>query len=116
MRTDIRRGDMFVYTPHGVDSVQRFTRPAVIVSNDIGNRFSPNVILCTLFGEKGKDFPLHVHVGPDEMNYLVKDSVVQCEMIFTVSKNELGRYIGHLSDEAMALIDESLGISVGVLV
>lgn len=105
-----------MYTPHGIDSVQRFTRPAVIVSNDIGNRFSPNVILCTLCSEKGKDFPLHVHVSPNEMNHLVKDSIVQCEMIFTVSKNELGRYIGRLNDDAMTRIDESLGISVGVLV
>ncbi len=116
MRTDIRRGDMFMYTPHGVDSVQRFTRPAVIVSNDIGNRFSPNVILCTLCREKAKAFPFHVHVRPDDMNYLVKDSIVQCEMIFTVSKNELGRYIGRLDNDAMTRIDESLGISVGVLV
>ena len=50
------------------------------------------------------------------MNHLVKDSIVQCEMIFTVSKNELGRYIGRLNDDAMTRIDESLGISVGVLV
>ena len=107
---------MYYYTPPGIDSVQRFTRPAVVVSNDVGNRHSPNVILCTLCGEKAKAFSLHVHVRPDDMNHLVKDSIVQCEMIFTVSKNELGRYIGRLDDEAMTRIDESLGISVGVLV
>ena len=116
MIRDVCRGDIFYYTPFSIDHVQRFKRPAVVVSNDKGNKYSPNVILCTICGEREKEFVAHVHVRPNKDNGLYKDSVVQCEMIFTVSKNELSDYIGHMDEETMSKIDEALGISVGVLI
>ena len=86
-RYDYMRGDIYMVDlnidSHGRE--QRGYRPCVIVSNNIGNKFSPIVTVIPITSSK-KDFKCHVPVVSEALD---KDSVVTCEQVKTVDKTRL---------------------------
>ena len=96
-----------------VGSEQGGRRPVLIVQNDRGNRYSPTVIVVPLTGSERKPaLPTHVYL-PAGAAGLRKPSVVLCEQVRTLEKSRLTRYLGRLSDCAMARIDQALERSIG---
>lgn len=64
-RSPILRGDI-LYAELGaaVGSEQAGFRPVVVVQNDVGNRYSPTVVVAPLTSNIRKNIlPTHVHVG-----------------------------------------------------
>lgn len=90
-------------------SEQTADRPAVIVSNDIGNRHAPIVELVYLTTRKKVNLPTHVYIGSAE-----KPSIALCEQIVTVCKSRLQRHIGSVTAEEMQNIDKALTKSLGI--
>jgi len=113
-KKEIKRGDI-VYIDLGKlhnGSIQDGYRPCVIIQNDIGNKYSPCVIVCPLTSRGKKSMPTHVDVGIEDGLY--SDSVVLCEQIQTRCKSEIKtRAILHLSDKKMDEINKALAISIG---
>lgn len=107
----ITRGDMYyVNMPqHAVGSEQKGKRPAIIVSNDTGNKYAPVVEVVYLTGMQKKNLPTHVGIQSS-----VIPSVALCEQIDTVSKTRLDRYIGHVSGKEQWAIDRALAVSIGL--
>lgn len=104
------RGDMFFVTRRGDDSIgaeMRSGRPAIIVSNDISNKFSDVVEVVFLTSREKKELPTHVQVVGKVL------STALCEQINTVSKARLGNFIRSCTDEEMANIDKALMESLG---
>lgn len=96
-----------------VGSEQGGVRPVLVIQNDIGNRFSPTVIVLAVTGQLGKaKLPTHVEVAA-EGNGLMKDSVVLAEQIRTLDKRRLKERIGSLTPEQMEKVSEALKISLG---
>ena len=114
-KKEIKRGDI-VYIDLGKlhnGSIQDGYRPCVIIQNDIGNKYSPCVIVCPLTSRGKKSMPTHVNVGIEEGLY--SDSVVLCEHIQTRCKSEIKtRAILHLSEDKMEEINKALTISIGL--
>ena len=113
-KKEIKRGDI-VYIDLGKlhnGSIQDGYRPCVIIQNDIGNKYSPCVIVCPLTSRGKKPMPTHVDVGIEDGLYF--ESKVLCEQIQTRSKSEIRSYICHLSDEKMNEINKALAISIGL--
>lgn len=114
-KIQIKRGDI-VYIDLGKlhnGSIQDGYRPCVIIQNDIGNKYSPCVIVCPLTSRGKKSMPTHVNVGIEDGLYF--DSVVLCEQIQTRCKSEIKtRAILHLSDDKMEEINKALAISLGL--
>lgn len=78
-------------------------RPVVVVSNNLGNRHSSTVIAVPVTtGAKAK-LPTHVALGG--IGGLAERSIALCEQVRTVDKRRLGRRIGRMSAQSMALID-----------
>lgn len=110
MREDVRRGDIyFVVGGMATGSEQDADRPAVIVSNDTGNRFAPVVELVYLTTQRKGGLPTHVYIGSAE-----RPSTALCEQIVTVCKSRLARRMGHVTDEEMKNIDKALTRSLGI--
>ena len=110
MTADVRRGDIFYVTGRqGEGSEQGGDRPAVIVSNDIGNKFAPVVELVYLTTQKKKGLPTHVPI-----NSAQRPSTALCEQIVTVCKSRLHRLMGHVTQEEMKHIDAALTKSLGI--
>lgn len=108
-RGDIYRADLDPV----VGSEQGGVRPVVIIQNDIGNLYSPTVIVAAVTTRRKKGhLPVHVPITAEESG-LRQDSVVLTEQVRTLEKTRLTRYLGTLTEEAMRRIDHALGMSLG---
>jgi mRNA interferase MazF len=111
----VRRGDVFTVNLEPVrGSEQGKKRPAVVVQNDIGNRYSPTTIVAPITTGDIARFDVNVAVKTPEGG-LTQDSLVLLNQVRVVDKSRLGRYWGRLSPQTMALVDEALRISLGLV-
>jgi len=96
-----------------VGSEQGGMRPVLIIQNNVGNKYSPTVIVAAITTriEKGK-MPTHVEVG--EENGLEKNSVVLLEQLRTIDKQRIKDKVTQLKKYKMNEIDEALRISIGL--
>lgn len=105
----IARGDVF-YVQQGaiIGSEQKKNRPAVIVSNDMSNRYSPTVEVVYLTTKEKKPLPTHIKIRGRV------PSIALCEQITTVDKKRLSGFVRCCTREEMAEIDKALAISLGL--
>ena len=110
----IMRGDLFsACLDPVVGSEQGGIRPVLVVQNDVGNRYSPTVIVLAVTGQINKTrLPTHVPVAAGSTG-LNKDSVVLAEQIRTLDKRRLREKIGTLRPEVMQKVSEAMMISLG---
>ena len=111
----IKRGDIYsANLDPVVGSEQGGIRPVLIIQNNIGNRFSPTVIILAITSKMGKTkLPTHVDIPAGEGG-LFKDSIVLAEQVRTLEKTRLGEYMGSLSDKYMDLVEEAIQTSLGM--
>ena len=88
-------------------------RPVLITQNNVGNRYSPTVIVAAVTSRMEKH-PLPTHVFISRKYGLQKNSIIMLEQIRTIDKIRLFEYIGHLDCNDMRAIDASLRISLDV--
>jgi len=90
-------------------SIEEYSRPYLIVSNNTGNYFSDIVLACPLTSKLKKVAqPTHYRIS-------YHDSVVLCEQIKTLNQDQINSNINyHLSDAEMKEIDKCLKISLGM--
>lgn len=110
-----RRGDLWLADLTGVTgSEQGGIRPALILSNDIGNRFSPIVTVAIVSSQIGKKrLPTHVFLDAERYN-LERDSFVLTEQLKTIDKWNLMRKLTSLDRLAMDEIDKALIVSLDI--
>lgn len=84
-------------------------RPAIIVSNDIGNAAGPIVEIVYLTTQDKKPLPTHVKISSAKF-----PSTALCENITTVYKDKIGQYIGQCTEAEMKRIDAALAVSIGI--
>ena len=98
-----------------VGSEQGGVRPVLVIQNDIGNRFSPTVIVAAITAQMQKA-KLSTHVEIDAKKYgFERDSVILLEQIRTIDKQRLTDKITQLDDLMMNRVDEALQISLGLI-
>ncbi len=115
MTTIVKRGDIFYADLSPVvGSEQGGIRPVIIIQNDIGNKYSPTIIVAAITSQINKaKLPTHVEISSEEYG-LNKDSVVLLEQIRTLDKKRLKEKIGHMTDKDIQKVDEALLISMGL--
>lgn len=97
-----------------VGSEQGGLRPVLIIQNNIGNRYSPTVVVLALTSQIQKArLPTHVFI-PSAGHGLEKDSVVLAEQIRTLDKRRLKEKIGVLKPEFMRDVSRAVMISLGL--
>lgn len=108
-------GEVYMMTFTGNQSEQCGFRPGLIIQNNTGNKYSPNVIalpFTTSIKKVGQ--PTHVLVSSGDSG-LKKDSMVLCENPECISKCKLGRYVTTLSEEYMAEIAKAFILATSVI-
>lgn len=112
----VKRGDVyFADLSPVVGSEQGGVRPVLVIQNNIGNRFSPTVIVAAITAQIQKaKLPTHVEIAAEIYDF-DRDSVVLLEQIRTIDKQRLTDKITHLNEDIMAEIDEALQISLGLI-
>jgi mRNA interferase MazF len=96
-----------------VGSEQGGVRPVLVVQNDIGNKYSPTVVVAAITSQLSKaKIPTHVEISAKEHN-LPKDSVILLEQIRTIDKRRLKERISILDDSKMKKVNLAILISLG---
>ena len=118
---NIKRGDIFYADLSPVvGSEQGGLRPVLIVQNDVGNRYSPTVIVAAITSRLGKTrLPTHIdvycgHNGAGGEMGLARDSVILLEQIRTLDKRRLRERIGHLDEGVMRGVNDAIQVSFGL--
>ena len=110
-----RRGEVWIvaFDP-AIGSEIRKTRPAVVIQNELGNRWSPVTIVAAITSRVGRDqYPTEVAVAAPEGG-LDRDSLILLNQIRTGDKGRLTRRLGRLRSPTQARVDDAR-ISLGLV-
>ena len=109
----IKRGDIYFVENESAKEKrpheQADDRPAIVIQNDVGNLYSPTVIVAYLTAKSKRRMPTHVHTCATR-----RPSVIMFEQLETISKERLIDFICTLSEDEMREVDKALAISVGL--
>jgi mRNA interferase MazF len=108
------RGEVYLANLEPVERAEQGgTRPAVIVSRDAINKFSPVVVVCPITdaANKKKIYPSHVKVAAGAGG-LTLDSIVLCEQVRTINKTRLKKQLGTFARPLLASIEAALKITL----
>ena len=110
---DIKRGHLYYADLSPVvGSEQGGIRPVLIVQNDIGNKYSPTVIVAAITSQINKaKLPTHIEISANEYG-LNKDSVILLEQLRTIDKQRLKDKVCHLDSDIMKRVNVSLLVSL----
>ena len=113
-QAEIKRGEIYYadLSPT-VGSEQGGVRPVLVIQNDIGNKYSPTVIVCAITSKLSKaKIPTHIELESEKYN-LPKDSVCLLEQIRTLDKQRLQEKVSCLNQTKMKEIERAILISLG---
>ncbi|MBO5454353.1 MAG: type II toxin-antitoxin system PemK/MazF family toxin [Clostridia bacterium] len=112
----VKRGEIYYADLSPViGSEQGGIRPVLVVQNDVGNKYSPTVIVAAITSQINKaKMPTHVEIDAKEYG-LVKDSVILLEQVRTIDKKRLKEKIGKIDVDLSEKVDEGLLISFGLV-
>jgi len=98
-----------------VGSEIKKTRPALVIQNDIANRYSPITVVAAITSKvSGKLFPTEVLVPKGEGGLSV-DSVALLNQIRSIDKQRLLKKLGGVRPETLRRVDRALLVSVGLV-
>ncbi|MBR1884370.1 MAG: type II toxin-antitoxin system PemK/MazF family toxin [Clostridia bacterium] len=111
---EIKRGEIyFADLSPTIGSEQSGIRPVVIVQNDIGNKYSPTVIVVAITSKIKNNIPTHIKIDGEKFG-LCKDSVILTEQIRTIDKSRLKSRVGKLDEKTLKKVKEAIIISCDV--
>ena len=111
------RGDIYYADlGEGFGSEQQGCRPVVIIQNNIGNKYSPTVIVAAISSKpvSRKELPTHCYISSS--GGIDSPSIVLLEQVRTIDKSRLKGYIGHLDEYYINNLNMALAISVSLSV
>lgn len=113
MTETIKRGDIFFADLSPViGSEQGGLRPVLVVQNNVGNKYSPTIIVAAITSQINKaKIPTHIELSTSYG--LTKDSVALLEQLRTIDKRRLRDKIGTVDNSKMKMVDGALYVSLG---
>ena len=109
----IRRGDVYYADLRpAIGSEQDGVRPVLVIQNNVGNQYSPTVIVASITSRQAKaHLPTHVNVG--RVQGMNSRSIIMLEQVRTIDKSRLLDFVGQLLPGAMRQVDRAVTISMG---
>ena len=114
MVEQVKRGEIYYADLSPVvGSEQGGVRPVLIIQNDVGNKYSPTIIVSAITSQLSKaKLPTHIDLSAEKYN-LPKNSVALLEQIRTLDKRRLKEKVTSLSPEKMREVNKAILISLG---
>ena len=111
---ELKRGDIYIVNlPDARGSIQNKQRPAVIISNNLANHYSPVLHICPLTSVTSKS-KLPTHITVNKSCGLIRDSIALCEQTMLVAKSVCLDKIGICDEETLKRIDQGIAIQFGL--
>ncbi|WP_313232418.1 type II toxin-antitoxin system PemK/MazF family toxin [Tissierella praeacuta] len=96
---DIKKGDIYIVDfGQGIGAEIKGVRPAVIIQNNIGNKYSPITYVAPMTSDTDKARLVGNIIISKEECSLPVDSVIDINQIRSVDKSRLGKCIGKVPD------------------
>lgn len=109
----MKRGDIYIaQLGEAQGCEQRGRRPVLVVQNNIGNKYSPAVIVAAITGQRKPKLPTHVELFGEKG--IANHSIVLLEQLRTIDKRRLIKKVGYLKNSTMKEIDARLQYSLGL--
>ena len=87
-------------------------RPALVLQNDLGNRYAGTTIVAAITG-RVKELPTLVNVEPSEENGLRHPCAINLSHLRTVSQHRLVARLGRIEEKYLPQIEQATLISLG---
>lgn len=111
----VKRGDVFYADLDPIiGSEQGGIRPVLVLQNNVGNKYSPTVVVLPISSAKKTKMPTHIRISGSKM--LSENSVIMAKQIRIIDRNRLKNYVGSVDLEVMKKVDKAVKISIGVSV
>ena len=113
----LRRGEIYLcsFDPTVGHEIKK-THPALVIQNDVGNRYSPLTIVAAITSSISPvTYPVEVVIDPTAANGLEIQSSIRLDQIRTVDRQRLIRRFGVFDSATMARVDEAIKISLGLV-
>ena len=109
----IKKGDLyFADLSPVVGSEQGGIRPVLVVQNDVGNKYSPTIIVAAVTSQMNKaKLPTHIEIDASAYG-IEKDSVILLEQLRTIDKKRLKDKVCHLDQAMLDRVNHALEISL----
>jgi len=114
---DIKRGDSLLIDlgNNSVGSEQAGTRWAICIQNNVGNKYSPTIIVAFATSKLTKSqLPTHTIIKAGQFGFK-EDSIILLEQVRTIDKKRIIARKGHVDNATMQLIDNAKDISMSEL-
>ena len=106
----MKRGEVWwVNFEPSLGGEMRKQRPAVIVSNDMANKYLNRVQVVPLTSKTGKVYPSEALVMVDN-----RKSKAMADQLTTVSKQRLSNKSGNLTQEDMRKVEHAVKVQLGL--
>ncbi len=110
------RGEVFLvdFNPAVGSEIQKI-RPALVLQNDIDNKYSPLTIVAAITSQTD------MKLSPNRVSISAKDgglhsqSLILLNQIHTVDKQRLIKRLGKVSGQTMKSVDFALKVSLGLI-
>ena len=110
MQRIIKRGEIYHANLNpAIGHEQKGRRPVLVVQNNVGNKYSPTVIVVPITSAKFPFLPTHVTIYSAEC--LPKDSIAMCEQVRTLDKSRLGNPVGIIEKDTLLKVNTALKVS-----
>lgn len=115
-KRNFKRGEIYMANLNPYKgSEQGGIRPVIILQNNIGNLYSPTLVVAPLTSRfKKKYIPTHFII--ENVGALKDDSLVLLEQIKTIDKCRIKNYVGTISKEEMKKLEEGIKVSLGLTI
>ena len=113
---EIKRGEVVLVNFDPVKgSEQKGIRPALIIQNNIYNKYSPITIVAPITSKLyKKEYPTNINLLKEDSK-LGKDSTILLNQIKTIDKSRIIKKISSLSKEIMDKVDLAIKVSLGLI-
>ena len=112
---DIKRGDIvLVGLDPVVGSEEGKIRPALVIQNDLGNKYSPTIIVAPITSKIfNKEFPTNVLIE-ENASGLEKESTILLNQIRTIDKSRIIKKISKANEVIIKKVDLAIKVSLGL--
>ena len=114
---DLKKGDIVLLDfPFVSKSDRSKRRPALVIQNDIGNRYGENTIVLMISSSISSPdlYPVQVLIPKGMQTGLKKTSIADTGVIFTISKKRIKSKIGECPVNIMEEANEAVRLSLNV--
>lgn len=111
---NIKKGGIYIATlDPTVGGEIRKTRPVMVLSNNINNKYSRTITILPITSNTEKVFPFEVFI-PKGIGGLPKDSKVKADQIRTIDKSRLLKRVGRLPEMIISQLESAIKIHLDI--